>query len=215
MYGFYYDQAKARRNWQLFAFGLLGLVAVLTFAVIGLATSVRYVPYMVETGELGEARYLGPVERLEGVEDRAKPHVLGNWVRDVRSIYGDPSARQDMLYDSYAHTANDALDKLQAYYADPETDPGRLSREGTTRSIEIESVVLVPNPAGVSSRGETYKVSWRERTKGTGFGGPETQRYEGYFNVIVIPPANDKVAMQNPLGIYVSDFNWGTVSGRE
>ena len=215
IYGFFYDQAKGRRNWQIVAFSMMALNAVLVVSLIGLAFSVSHVPYIVERGDMGEARYIGPLEQLQDVEGRAKPAVITRWVKEVRSIYDDPAARQDMLYQSYAHTANDALDKLQAYYADPDTDPGRLSRAGTSRSIEIESIVLVPNPNQGASASETYKVSWKERTKKSGPGGLSTQRHEGYFSVIVIPPATDEVAARNPLGIYISDFNWGEVSGSE
>lgn len=215
LYGFYYDQAKGRRNWQLIAFVLLGLNVLLVVATIGLATDVRYVPYLVEQAELGGVRYIGPIEELTDVEGMAKPAVLGQWVKDVRTIYEDPAARKDMLYKAYAHTAGDALDGLGAYYSKPDTDPGRLAKNGISRTVEIESVVGVPNPSGTgATAGETFKVAWRERTRIGSTGQIETKRHEGYFTLIVMPPATDKVAMQNPVGVYISDFSWGEVSGR-
>ena len=214
--GFYHDQAKGRRNWQVIAFILAATVFVLVITLVGMATSSRYIPYVVEKDDMGGARYIGPIEELREPDNAIKVAVVTRWVRDVRTIYSDPNARQDMLYDAYAHVANDASQKLKSYYSDPETDPGRLSLLNISRDVEIEVILPVPKASGTGpSTEDTYRVQWKERTLKGSSSLPEVQRYEGYFSVVSIPPQTESKAMQNPYGLYITNYSWSAISGRE
>ena len=48
------DLARGKRNWQLMAFALVGLLAMVTLAYVRLAASSRVVPYVVEVDRLGQ-----------------------------------------------------------------------------------------------------------------------------------------------------------------
>ncbi len=68
------DLARGKRNWQLMAFGLGGLLALVTVAYVRLAASARVVPYVVQVDRLGQVVAVGrgrrrraarrPVDRL-------------------------------------------------------------------------------------------------------------------------------------------------------
>jgi type IV secretion system protein VirB5 len=214
--GFYSHLAKGKRNWQIIAFLLGVTVLVLVFSLVGMATSSRYIPYVVEQDDMGGARYIGPIEELREPDNAVKAAIVTRWVRDVRTIYSDPAARQDMLYSAYAHVANDASQKLKTYYSDPETDPGRLSQLNISRTVEIEVVIPVPKASGSGTvKEDTYRVQWKERTMKSMNGLPEVQRYEGYFSVVTIPPQSEAKAMQNPYGLYITNYSWSAISDRD
>src|SRR5687767_4097537 len=58
------DLAKAKRNWQLIAFGAVAVSGVLAGGLVTLATQSRITPYVVEVDRLGRAQAFGPAERL-------------------------------------------------------------------------------------------------------------------------------------------------------
>src|SRR5712675_1856212 len=58
------DLAKGKRNWQLAAFGALGVAVVLALGVVSLATTSRITPYVVEVDKLGRVQSVGPADRL-------------------------------------------------------------------------------------------------------------------------------------------------------
>ena len=59
------DLAKGKRNWQLAAYALMGLLALVTLADLRLAASSRVVPYVVQDDRLGQVVTVGPAEDLK------------------------------------------------------------------------------------------------------------------------------------------------------
>src|SRR5579864_8385580 len=61
--GAFGDLARGKRNWQLMAFGLLGLFGIVLVAYVRLASETRITPYVVEVDRLGPAVAFGPAGR--------------------------------------------------------------------------------------------------------------------------------------------------------
>ena len=53
----------------------------------------------------------------------------------------------------------------------------------------------------------TYQVQWRETTFNAG-AGAATENWTGLFTTKINPPKNEAELRANPLGIYITAFQW-------
>jgi type IV secretory pathway TrbF-like protein len=53
----------------------------------------------------------------------------------------------------------------------------------------------------------TYQVQWRETQFNAGTSGA-TEAWTGLFTTKVVPPKNEAELRANPLGIYITEFQW-------
>ncbi len=200
----YMRLARAVRNWQIIAFLSLGLLSAMTVAYIGLASSSRITPYIVEVDALGQARAFGPAEALEEADERLIVHQLSLFVRNIRTVYEDPLAQKDMIVRAYAFVDEKAQEWLNGYFSKPENDPRLLSRR-LSRRIEIQSVIAVPGS-------ESWKVSWIEIETPKGTDTQVRSAWEGYFTLTQVPPTSTASIEYNPLGLYITAVNWTQVA---
>jgi type IV secretion system protein VirB5 len=221
------DLARGKRNWQLVAFGALGVSGLLAGGLVTLATQSRITPYVVEVDRLGRAQAFGPAERLRLTDQRVVTSQLAAFVRDVRAVVGDAAVQADLVRRAYAYADQGAASFLNVYFTDTANDPRLLGREHT-RLVEITSVLPVPGPPmpGVPASGArdqeaarlpaTWKVSWTETTIPRGLGGaPVVSAWEGYLTTRLAPPADAERITLNPLGLYVTSVTWTRLSVRE
>lgn len=206
------DLAKGKRNWQLIAFGAIGVSAVLAIGLTTLATQSRITPYVVEVDKLGRAQAFGPAERLNLTDQRVVTSELAGFVRDIRSVVADPAAQADIVRQAYAFVAESAAPFLNAYFSAPANDPRVLGRD-VTRLVEVSGVLPVP---GAAPGTQTWKVSWTETTLPRAGGGqPTVSAWEGYFTTRTIPPTTADRITVNPLGLYVTSINWTQLATRD
>lgn len=207
------DLAKGKRNWQLTAFGLLGLTSVLALGLVTLATQSRITPYVVEVDRLGRAQAIAPATRTELTDQRVTTAQLASFIRDIRTVLPDPAAQADLVRRAYAFVDQGAALFLSQYYTSAENDPRVLGRE-LTRLVEVTSILPVPTAS--KARGDaTWKVSWNETSfpKATG-GTPVEAAWEGYLTTRTVAPATVERVTLNPLGLYVTSINWTQISKR-
>lgn len=205
------DVAKAKRNWQLVAFGATAVALVLAVSLGVTATQSRIVPYVVEVDQLGRAQAFGAAERLRAPDQRVITSQLAGFVRDLRTVLVDPAGQADLVRRAYAFVDRDAAGFLNAYFTAPANDPRLLGRE-LSRLVEVTGVLPVPTgtPAqGGAGAPTTWKVSWTETTyprAGTGLA--RRTAWEGYFATRLVPPSTADRIVANPLGLYVTAINW-------
>src|SRR5207302_1071627 len=72
------------------------------------------------------------------------------------------------------------------------TAPFELARTETV-AVAVSSVLPSSN--------RSYEVEWTETTRNRAGGGVETQNSRGVFTIAVNPPADERLARVNPLGI--------------
>lgn len=208
------DLAKGKRNWQLAAFGTIGIAVVLAVGVVGLATTSRITPYVVEVDKLGRAQAVGPADQLGTVDQRVIVSQLAGFVRDIRTVLADPAAQGDLVRRAYGYVDQGAAPFLNAYYAVPANDPRLLGRE-LTRLVTVTSVL--PLPSAASRTGSTtWKIAWTETAIPRAAGGAAMEAaWEGYFTTRLLPPATVERITLNPLGLYVTSINWTQLATTE
>src|SRR3989442_15355748 len=73
------DLARGKRNWQVTAYALMGLLALVSLADLRLTPSSRVVPYIVQVDRLGQVVTVGPADDLQ----RPDPRLLAPGLRRV------------------------------------------------------------------------------------------------------------------------------------
>lgn len=207
------DLAKGKRNWQLAALIALGLAFVLSGGLVGVATQSHVTPYVVEVDRLGQAQAFGPADQLKAADQRLIVSQLARFVRDIRTVLGDPVGQADLIKRAYAFVDLSASPFLNAYFGAAANDPRILGKD-VTRLVEITSVLALPTTPANGT--QTWKVSWTESTLPHGGGGlPTESAWEGYFTTRLTPPSTLERITVNPLGLYITSINWTELVNRE
>jgi type IV secretory pathway TrbF-like protein len=198
------DLAKGKRNWQVCAFGLLGLLGLVLVGYLRLSLAARITPYVVEVDRLGEAVAFGPAEPLRATDARLRVFTLALLIRDLRTVSGDADTERDMLFAAYAYVAGPARATLDAYFTNPLHDPRLLGRS-LSREVQITSVLRVPGA------GKTWKVAWRETERPRVAGALRSAAWEAYLSLEAHPPTTAEALLRNPLGLYVTELSWSEI----
>ncbi len=202
------DLAKGKRNWQLTAYALMGLLALVTLADVRLAASSRIVPYVVQVDRLGQVVTVGPAEDLKQPDQRLLASELARFLRAIRTILPATAAagQAEMLRRGYAFVGPAASSFLNDYFAQPEHDP-RLLGLRLTRQVDVASVLRVPNS-------DVWRLQWTETERSTQAGGlTRTVAWESYLTVQLIPPTTPERLQDNPLGLSITSVSWTQVAG--
>src|SRR2546425_1462511 len=98
------DLARGKRNWQLIAYALVGLLALLALADLRLAASSRVVPYIVQVDRLGQVVTVGPADDLQRPDQRLVASELARFIRAIRTVLPAAAAAgpAEMLRAPYA-----------------------------------------------------------------------------------------------------------------
>jgi len=201
------DLARGKRNWQVIAYALLGLLALVTIAYVRLAASARVVPYVVDVDRLGQVAAVGPAETLQRPEERLVASELAQFVRAIRTVLpvSAAAAQAELLRRGYAFVAPAAAAFLNDYFAKPEHDP-RLLGLRLARQVDVASVLRVPNS-------DVWRLRWTETERSTEPGGlTRTVAWEGYLTVMLVPPTTAEVVQENPLGLSITSVSWTQVA---
>jgi type IV secretory pathway TrbF-like protein len=195
----YGDYIQAAHHWRTVALvsSLVALIAVAGVAYIGAQNKV--VPYVVEVDKLGEAAAVARADRATPVDTRVVKAYLARFVADWRTVTIDRQAQKGAIDRVYAMLPGGsvALSKLNDYF--------RAHNPFTVASKESVEVA-VTNLLQLSEK--TWQVEWREVIRDSRGEVQGSVRMKASIILGITPPTDEKLALINPLGIYVTDINW-------
>src|SRR5437879_6114539 len=115
------DLARGKRNWQVAAFVLAGVVAVQASAMMGLAKAARVVPYVVRVDQLGRVDAVGPASPLRDPDATLVASQLADFIRSVRTILPPAavSAQTALLRHGYAFDTPEAAGVIHTFLSVP------------------------------------------------------------------------------------------------
>ncbi len=184
------------RNWRLACLGSLAIAGVLAVGLWHTAQRSTVIPYVVEVDALGAARAVGPVPGDHRPGDGQIAYHLAEFVESVRTVPIDPVVLRKNWMRAYAYVASRAAARLTDYArtADPFRNVG-------------ERTVTVEMSSAVRSSETSFELRWREDESFRG-GTAETRWFTALVSYVVQPPRDAEALRANPLGIYITDFNW-------
>ena len=185
------------RNWRVMAFASFGLAGALAGGLIYQSTQTRVEAYVVEidpSGRPGQIQLLG--ERYEPTAAQVAFHV-SELVRKTRSKPLDPVVLKQNWDAAYRFLAGDAVVAMNEYAS--RADPFAAAKRDTAVAVEVVSVVQRSDGS--------FQVRWKETTYERG-SQTATSDWTGLFTTKVISPRTSQTVFHNPLGVYVTNFNW-------
>ena len=190
---------RSARLWRTAALASMA-TSVLLAAGLCYAASRRQVELYVAQVDPAEARAVG-VElagRAYTPDANAKAYFVADLIRKSRGRILDPVAQNNRVREVYAYLAGPAEGRMNEYMAgDPPTgsDGRRVARE-----VEIGTVLQQGD--------DRYQIRWTEKTFANGRL-QEEAAYTGLFEITLTPPKDKRAILTNPLGLFVTDINWG------
>lgn len=187
------------RIWRWMAFACLGVTAV---AVYGYATERNKnhaVPFVVEVDRLGATAAMRRAEEAAPLDPKLIKYQLARWVSDMRSVRTDRTAQHNLMDEAFAWIDRKSPAAAKA------VEWGQAHNPFDRMNTELVDI-LPATPLPVS--GNTWRVPWREITRGTDGRVATTADLEAMITFSVTPPADDATIAVNPTGLYVTDFTF-------
>lgn len=188
------------RNWRAMAL-FCALTSLVTVAgLVWLSVHSRIVPFVIAIDSLGRPVAAGPAEQTTTADDRVKRATLYTWLESLRLVTSDGVAQRKAIDRVYAFIASGS--QAQAFISDfYRSDPPEKRAQTETVNVEVQSVLATSD--------RTYEMEWAETTRDLYGTVIQRARWKAVFSIAINPPTDEVTARINPLGIYVTNANWG------
>jgi type IV secretion system protein VirB5 len=188
-------------HWRRISGILVLCCAACVFAVIYMSGRVSVVPYIVQVDQHGYEIAVEPVAPSR-VDPRLVIAHIGRYVYSMKTVFNDPEAQMHLMNFVYMTTpANTPAEKkYQDYY---KANNPVIIGETETVSATVNSVL--------SMSPETWQAEWTEERFTTGGEKKSTKHYRGIFTTAIVTPKEMREVLANPLGIFITDFNFSEI----
>ncbi|API56625.1 conjugal transfer protein TrbF (plasmid) [Rhizobium leguminosarum] len=192
-YGSYVRAASA---WKVVGILSLGMAVIGFGYALYLSTQVKLVPYIVEVDKLGNTVSGGFPQQIEYADTRVVRATLGNFVTSFRSITPDAVVQKQYIDRTYAllRTSDPSTQKVNAWFRG--NSPFEKAVNATV-AIEVNNIVALSN-----------QIDWTEYERDRKGKEVATRRFRGIATVSITSPQDEATIRLNPIGVYVTDFDW-------
>lgn len=198
----YGDLITRSRNWRVLAL-LLGVVAfVQAGGLIYLSSKSKVIPFVVAIDSLDRVVAAGPAQQAGVADERLVRAALYEWIGDLRMVTTDGVTQRkaiDRVY-SMIGSGTPAQVQIGEFYS---KDPPAARAQRQTVAAEVKAVF--------STSDKTYEVEWVETVRSLNGQVLSQENWKGSVTIAVNPPADERLARINPLGIYVVSVSWARV----
>jgi type IV secretion system protein VirB5 len=193
--------SKNAAQWRRISLVLLLCCSACVMAVIVTSSRITVVPYIVQVDEHGYEIALAPVAPSK-VDARLMTAHVGRYIWSLKTVFNDPEAQLHLMNFVYSTTpANTAAEKkYQEYYA--ENNPVVIG-ESETVSVTVNSVLSMSE--------STWQAEWTEERRTVTGDKISAKHYRGIFSTAVVTPVTMQEILLNPLGIFITDFNFSEI----
>ncbi len=190
------------KNWRFACFGLLVLSLLLGGGLIFQGTQNKVVPVIVgldrERGEpvvFGRASDHPYQPQLQEIK-----YFLTQFINLVRGVPEDPVLIKQNWLKAYAYLRHDAANVLN--------DLTNSDSESPLKKIGEQTVIVQPLSVVQVAGGNSFQARWEETVYNRQ--GNPVQHYvmNAVFTIELVPPQDEKSLNQNPLGLYIINFQW-------
>jgi type IV secretion system protein VirB5 len=193
--------ARNAAQWRRISLALLLCCVVCVLSVIHMAGKITVVPYIVQVDRHGYEIAVEPVAASR-VDTRLIIAHVARYIWSLKTVFTDPEAQLHLMNFIYNSTPVDtaAEKRYREYYT--ANNPAAIS-ESETVSATVSSVL--------SLSADTWQAEWVEERYTLGGERIGVKHYRGIFATAVITPGSMREILLNPLGIYVTDFNFSEI----
>lgn len=187
-------------NLRRLCLGLILVVIVMAVGLIIQSTKNTVEPYFIEVNTTtGQVKNVGKIENVEYNPQEAEiKYFLTQFVCNTRNIPLDPVVYKKNWNNAYMFLTKNAAQKMNA-----EVQSENIAQYFGKKTVQVNILSVLPLEGGNS-----YQVRWNEEEFVIGNGDKQTIPMSGIFTVMILPVKDEATLQVNPLGIYISDFNW-------
>jgi type IV secretory pathway TrbF-like protein len=184
------------RNWRAMAFAGWGVAALAVGGLIYQGATRQIATYIVPIDRYGQPGRIELAGRAYVPTTAEMGYFLADWVSRTRSKSIDPIVIRDNWTMAYHFVVGAAIGQLNDFAKthDPFANAGQ-------QAVSVEVVSVLQRSAN------TYQVQWRETTYDRG-ATTSTLNWTGLFTTKIQPPTNEAELRANPLGVYITEFQW-------
>ena len=195
----YLDMAEHRRAWMTAAMVSMAATAVLAAALVYMTVNHSSAPYLVEVDNLGETRVVEQIATQE-VPIRVQQTTLRRVLVNLRQVPTDGRLLTAQFDVVQAHLAGSAADTFREDWQMSADELSKMIETGARRYVtSVRSVLPFPQQPGL------YRVTWSEETIQQG--AKDIKSYEGHFQVAVMRIDDPRVVVENPMGVFITDYS--------
>lgn len=197
-------QNKENKTWRIIALASLSFLFLSLLLLLYAIKLPKTIPMVITVSEYGEAKYVGNVSKMSysnmKVPDIAIQYQIKRFVTNMNTITSDAQVMKQNIRDCYNMLSGDAGLKLSNILK----NDNPFDKFGDIKqSILLESILQL-SP-------QSYQVDYiQSKITMTGVVTDRT-RYRGIISIALLEPPEDK-KIENPLGIYISDFDFTKVN---
>ena len=193
--------SKNAAQWRRNSSVLILCCAACVCAVIFMAGRVTVVPYIVQVDAHGYEIAVEPAAPSR-IDARLMISHAARYVWSLKTVFNDPEAQLHLMNFIYNSTpVNTAAEKKYQEYFNA-NNPVVI---GETETVQVTvNSVLSMSP-------ETWQAEWTEERFTLGWDRISQKHYRGIFSTAVVTPDSMREVLQNPLGIFITDFNFSEI----
>jgi len=173
-------------------------IAITCAAVVTIRKPVDHY-YAFAVDKAGHLYTLGaPIADTKSLPETARERLLADWLTHARSVLVEWPAQLKYVFSVTAQSRGAGRTAIDAWYVDNRPD---VRAKTNTILVDVTNILKVGN--------STYDVEWTETPYALD-GTPQlVQHWRGRFTIGLDPPLKQEdVNPLNPLGFYVTQFNW-------
>lgn len=195
-YGSYIKQAH---NWKLATFCslIVSLIAVTGLAYV--ATQSKFVPYVIQMKDGNVDGVVFPAKSSFSNKKFVRA-ALAQWITNLLSVSSDKDVQKMLIANAYTFLGNGrpATQSVNDYFQSGGSPFRRMSSE--TAQITVESVLPISE--------KSWEIEWKETVKSKSGVMIRENRWKGAVVLSFATPKNHEIAIKNPMGLYIDEFNW-------
>lgn len=192
----------SRDRMGLIALSMTLVVLTLGAALFMLTPLKTVVPYVIETDQSGATQAVAPASTTFTPTEAQVRHELYTFVEYIWSL--DAALLEHNLQHAYGRTRGKAIDVFKEFVQT--RAPFERWREDNSLSIQAQVTAL----NFVSKNAAIMRVAVTERRRNSQ---PVTEHYQMVLHFSIVPPASEEDIRKNPIGFFVTDFNWSRDRG--
>ena len=188
-------------NWRKIALLLAIIILVLVVGLILSNMQAKFIPYIVEVSDL-QVTNIAPATHKYQPKDTQIKHYLIKFVEKIRGLSIDNEVNKKWLCEAYSFLTPKTANKFDQYFQANDLILNKLK--------EQQSVFVAVN-AFTPIANNVYQLQWYEETHDQSGKLLEKEKFVGFATIKILAPTNEKSILQNPLGIWITDFSWSKV----
>jgi type IV secretion system protein TrbF len=190
------------KNWRLAFFFSAALTLILSAGLIQQSARNKVIPVFVGVDkERGEPVFLGKAAELPYEPNLQEiKYFISHFVSLVRSVPSDPVLIKQNWLKAYAFLRHDAANILN--------DITNKDKDSPLKKIGDLTVIVQPVSVVQVAGSSSYQARWEETVYNRHGAPVEKYVMNGVFTIELETPTDEKSLSQNPLGLFITHFQW-------